>query len=377
MTNDTPIAEVGPEWWRSIPLPVLGNGYACFDQDAALMALARRALDGAAPVTELAVKEGLTEHVLEDLRRELRGLGLRCMHRRERLTGEPLFETFASEAGVVQLIIENNANVRLHAVLQGDDVVSRAREALRGLVKPVPEGRGRAFILTTRADTLAFSQVGCVGIEITRSNYSAEILQGFDHAVQDIRRASPCGRLVLVEGPPGTGKSYLMRGIMYAVEQADFLIIPPHLLPSMVGPSLVYALLDFVQELPEGRRAVLVLEDADECLVPRQADNIATIATLLDLTDGLLSALTDFRVLVSTNARHVEIDPAVVRPGRLCQHIHAGAINPDQANRALRDLVGRDALDAFHGPVPLAEVYQVARQLGWRPERPAAVEAAQ
>lgn len=92
----------------------------------------------------------------------------------------------------------------------------------------------------------------------------------------------------------------------------------------MVGPSLVYALLDFVQELPEGRRAVLVLEDADECLVPRQATRSPQSPTLLDLTDGLLSALTDFRVLVSTNARHVEVDPAVLRPGRLCSHIHVG-----------------------------------------------------
>lgn len=376
MTNDTPAAPVAREWWRAIPLPVLGYGFSRFDEDAPLIALARRALDGDAPVTELAVKEGLAMHVLDDLRSALRGLGLRCVHRRERLSGEPVVETFASEAGVVQLVVESTQNVLVRAVLQGDDVVSRAREALCALARPVPEGRGRAYILTTRTDPLAFSRVGCVGIEIARSNYSAEALQGFDHAVQDIRRASPCGRLVLVEGPPGTGKSYLMRGIMYAVEEADFLIIPPHLLPSMVGPSLVYALLDFVQELPEGRRAVLVLEDADECLVPRQADNIATIATLLDLTDGLLSALTDFRVLVSTNARHVEVDPAVLRPGRLCRHIHVGPLNPDQANRALCDLVGQPVTNAFRGPVPLAEVYQVARKLGWERERPASVEAA-
>ena len=95
-----------------------------------------------------------------------------------------------------------------------------------------------------------------------------ETLNAYDHGVRDIQSATPCGRLVLLEGPPGTGKSYLMRGVMYAVEEAEFLVIPPHKLPSMVGPTLVNALFEFAEEL----------------------------------RDGLLSALTDFRVLVSTYA---------------------------------------------------------------------------
>ena len=65
-----------------------------------------------------------------------------------------------------------------------------------------------------------------------------------------------------------------------------------------------------------------------------------------------------------------------LRPGRLCRHIHVGPLNPDQANRALCDLVGQPVTNAFRGPVPLAEVYQVARKLGWERERPASVEAA-
>lgn len=89
------------------------------------------------------MKRGLAEHVLDDLRSALRELGLRCVHRRQRLNGQPLVETFASEAGVVQIIVESTQNVVVRAVLQGDDVVSRAREALRALARPVPEGRGR------------------------------------------------------------------------------------------------------------------------------------------------------------------------------------------------------------------------------------------
>lgn len=375
MATDTSTPTLGHDWWRALTLPPLGV-LATLDGDASLFALVRRALDGGPPATELTVREGLSHAVLVELRSALTELGLRCVHRRERMDGTCPVETFASEAGLVQLATGGDDAIVLHAVLQGDETVRRAREALRTLVAPTPKGRGRVYLLTTRHGAPAFTRVGCAGAELIRRNYSPDTLDSLDHAVKDVQSASPCGRLVLVEGPPGTGKSYLLRGMMYGLEDAEFLVIPPHMLPSMVGPSLVNALFEVAEDLPDGRRVVLVLEDADECLVPRQADNVAAISTLLDLTDGLLSAVTDFRVLVSTNAKHVEIDPAIVRAGRLCRHIHVAPLNPDHANRTLRDLLRQPDVHAFHGPVPLAEVYHSARKLGWQQEGAGSEEAA-
>lgn len=365
MPPDSSAPPLEPEWWRALTLAPLGI-QASLDVDASLFALVRRAMDGGPPATELTVKEGLTRAVWGELRSALVEMGLRCVHRDERMDGTCPVETFASGAGLVQLITGGDDCIVLRAVLQGDETVRRMREVLRTLIAPVPRGRGRVYLLTTRYNTPSFTRVGCAGAELVRRNYSDGTLDAFDHAVEDIRSASPCGRLVLVEGPPGTGKSYLLRGMMYALEDAEFLVIPPHMLPSMVGPSLVNALFEVAEELPAGRRAVLVLEDADECLVPRQADNVAAISTLLDLTDGLLSALTDFRVLVSTNAKHVEIDPAVVRAGRLCRHIHIGPLAPEPANRVLGGLLDQPDATAFQSAAPLADIYRTARELGWQ-----------
>jgi hypothetical protein len=357
---------IAPEWWRALELTPLGT-HGDLGESAPLIALVRRALDGGPPATEFRVSDGLPLQALGDLRTALHDIGLRTVHLSERADGSSAIETLASEDGFVQLISQGNGEILLSGVLQGDEFVREARAAISAMRSPTPVGRGRVHLLTTMYGGAAFRRKGCAGVELARGNYSTETLNAYDHVVRDIHGASPCGRLVLVEGPPGTGKTYLLRGVMYAVEQAEFLVIPPHLLPSVVGPALVNALFEFAEELPSGRRVVLVLEDADECLVPRQADNVAAIATLLDLTDGLLSTLTDFRVLVSTNAKHVDIDPAVVRAGRLCRHIHVGALDPAHAAQITDGLLGGGSAVRFDRPVTLADVYRTARDAGWTP----------
>ncbi len=47
---------------------------------------------------------------------------------------------------------------------------------------------------------------------------------------------------------------------------------------------------------------MLIVEDADECLVQRGSDNMSTIASVLNISDGILGSILDVRVLATTNA---------------------------------------------------------------------------
>ena len=64
-------------------------------------------------------------------------------------------------------------------------------------------------------------------------------------------------------------------------------------------------------------------------------------------------------MVATTNAKHCEIDPALLRPGRLCRRIEIDPLRPDYASRVFERLTGVPRV--FDAPVPLADVYAAAR----------------
>ena len=56
----------------------------------------------------------------------------------------------------------------------------------------------------------------------------------------------------------------------------------------MGRPDVVDVLLGLRKSSREGAPIVVVVEDADSCLVPRQADNANAMAEIPNATDGIL-----------------------------------------------------------------------------------------
>ena len=85
----------------------------------------------------------------------------------------------------------------------------------------------------------------------------------------------------------------------------------------------------------------------------------------MNLGDGILGAVLDIRILATTNAETLEMDPATRRPGRLCRHLRVGPLTPQLASKALNRLTGK--MVPFDKDITVAEVYSKARSLGWKP----------
>ena len=120
---------------------------------------------------------------------------------------------------------------------------------------------------------------------------------------------------------------------------------------------------------------VLLIEDADQCLISRMTDNLPAISTLLNLADGILGRCLDVRVIATSNAKVVDVDKALLRPGRICPG--TGVINlpelpGEQAKLVLERLgvPGGRGLPGGHAlgcPMTLASLYRIATKGSHKP----------
>jgi hypothetical protein len=298
---------------------------------------------------------------------ELNQLGRRVYENARKEGEHPSKIAWAWDTGAIVVdYYSSDDEIHVWAMAQDQGVVKKVIDLVRRYVAP-PKPGGRVYIIGDTPMGPEFYSLGVASVAMERGNYEDDTLKAYDGIVDELKTPSPSGRLGIFDGPPGTGKTYLVRAILDSCPDAMFVFVLPNMVDALASPSLIPLLIRRKESQMTPGPIVFILEDGDNVLTPRGKDNLSLISTLLNMTSGILGSMLDIRVIATTNSPKSDIDPALLRPGRLSGHMTVGPLSGRKAQKIHARLTGGKQEPQKDG-MTLAQVYLKARKNGWVPD---------
>ena len=207
----------------------------------------------------------------------------------------------------------------------------RFKEKLDELSSNSPNERFNFLVITKNGLEIVSRSGTCKSRPLKEENYNDDIVKEHKEIIEQWSTKESDGRLVILTGEPGTGKTYFIRTLQNKLNDYDFISVPSRMANNLGDPSFISALDGMVGQ----KGKILVLEDCDQLLMKRDGQNNELVAELLNLTDGIFASTFDIRVIITTNTNHKNFDDAITRNGRLYKQIEFKPLTEDKAKEFL------------------------------------------
>jgi hypothetical protein len=202
--------------------------------------------------------------------------------------------------------------------------------------------------------TLKAMEIKRTPLDIDR--FYADDFKAVDQLIQRrLRRKNDKG-IVLLHGLPGTGKTSYLRYLVGRIKKR-VLFLSPAIAANLVNP-------EFIELLVNNPNTVLVVEDAENIIMDRRQSHSSAVSNLLNISDGLLADFLNVQLICTFNMALTQVDPALLRKGRLIARYEFGKLPVDKAQR-LSDHLGHQEI--ITRPMTLAELANTGEHFETKP----------
>lgn len=222
--------------------------------------------------------------------------------------------------------------------------------------------KNTAYTITQNGPNLSISSIGSICSPLIDINYTPNVIEDYKYTAAQLESENPNGRLAIFYGPPGSGKTHLIKALISELTQAKVIVFPSSLVSSLDGPALISLFFSEQEKDSNSKRKpiVLVIEDADDSLTKRTSNNMSSISAILNTADGILGTCLDLRIVATTNAKEFEIDEALLRTGRLLSCINIDMLPSDQCSIVYKNITNKEK--TFDKPTILSDIYAEANK---------------
>src|SRR3990167_3049308 len=158
------------------------------------------------------------------------------------VSGETNMKVWSWEQGVLRCLGGSDPKAKI-ATFDKDILKWFQKSFLPLQVQVVKHGSLFVAGRSSPKDPINFRRMGYINQKLERGNYDETTLKQFDATIVDLKSLHPKGRLLLLDGPPGTGKTYLLRGLIGEVE-ASYVLVSPQNFDDLMNPEFLSALSD-------------------------------------------------------------------------------------------------------------------------------------
>lgn len=151
----------------------------------------------------------------------------------------------------------------------------------------------------------------------------------------------------IFHGIPGSGKSTYIKYLINNIDKR-FVYCPSTLSFQLSDPSFLKLMIS------QGENIILIIEDAEEALTDKGSGRNSAVSNLLNLSDGIIGDALKIQIIATFNTDFSNIDPAILRRGRLLSLYEFKELETKKAQSLLNSLGYEDIISSS---MTLADIY--------------------